>query len=116
MKTLLIIFAVLLLLLTLLSAFGGSISFKEPFYDASMMKKKDDEDGVDASDPTMEMYVDANMSQSVDAVKSAWNTGVHTAQEGLSSMVGLTKTLTGGDGTDVEPFESTDHESSFAPF
>lgn len=33
MKTTLIIFAVLLFLLTLLAAFGGSIRYSEPFYD-----------------------------------------------------------------------------------
>ena len=35
MKSLLIIFIVLLFLLTLLSSFGGSIKTSEPFYDAS---------------------------------------------------------------------------------
>ena len=39
MKTLLIVFVVLLFLLTLLSSFGGSIRPAEPFYDATPAEK-----------------------------------------------------------------------------
>jgi hypothetical protein len=38
-KTMLIVFAVLLFLLTLLASFGGSIKAGEPFYDSSLLKR-----------------------------------------------------------------------------
>jgi hypothetical protein len=41
MKTILIVFAVLLFLLTLLSSFGGSIRTGEPFYDATPAVRKE---------------------------------------------------------------------------
>jgi len=39
MRTLLIVFAILLLLLTLLGTFGGSIKYNEPFFDVVPTKK-----------------------------------------------------------------------------
>lgn len=42
MKTLLIVFAVLLFLLTLLSSFGGSIRSTEPFYDPVPAVRKEE--------------------------------------------------------------------------
>jgi hypothetical protein len=39
-KTLLIVFAILLLFLTLLAAFGGSIRYSEPFYDVLPQQRK----------------------------------------------------------------------------
>ena len=41
MKEILIIFAILLLILTLISAFGGSIRYTERFYEAPQEKDKD---------------------------------------------------------------------------
>jgi len=43
MKTLLLVFVVLLFLLTLLSSFGGSIRTNEPFYDANPALKEEEE-------------------------------------------------------------------------
>jgi hypothetical protein len=47
MRTLLIVFAILLLLLTLLGTFGGSIKYTEPFYDATPIKGQFSNDSVD---------------------------------------------------------------------
>ena len=41
MKTILIVFAILLILLTLLGTFGGSISYREPFYELSTLAEQE---------------------------------------------------------------------------
>lgn len=43
MRTILIVFAILLLLLTLLGAFGGSIKYSEPFYEVAQPSQLEEE-------------------------------------------------------------------------
>ena len=45
MRTILIVFAILLVLLTLLGTFGGSIKYKEPFYELSTLAEQEQQQG-----------------------------------------------------------------------
>lgn len=61
MRTLLIVFVVLLFLLTLLSSFGGSIRPAEPFFDAVPADMMPSYEGFSYSDPqppTYDTYAD----------------------------------------------------------
>jgi hypothetical protein len=57
MRTILIVFAILLLLLTLLGAFGGSIKYSEPFYEVAR-KSQLEEQYEDARQFEEEQYED----------------------------------------------------------
>ena len=120
MKNLLIIFAVLLLLLTLLSAFGGSISYKESFVDdqadaTAYMYGGDDQ--IMASDPETEPFSQfgpVNTEAIGHLAHNAWvgsqNLLEDVKNSGKAAMSNLLPTIDkykeanmGG----VEPFEAT---------
>jgi hypothetical protein len=56
MKSILVVFAVLLLLLTLLGAFGGSIQYAEPFFEVAEDEKEQ------VYSPQTEFYTQPTMS------------------------------------------------------
>ncbi len=47
MRTILIVFAILLVLLTLLGTFGGSIKYREPFYELSTLAEQEQRHQID---------------------------------------------------------------------
>lgn len=117
MKNLLIIFAVLLLLLTLLSAFGGSISYKESFSgDDGEATAGMDGGQIMASDPDMEPFSQfgpVNTEAIGNMAHDAWTTSQNLFEDvkngGKAAMSNLLPTIdkyeeAGFAG--VEPFEA----------
>ncbi len=52
MRTILIVFAILLVLLTLLGTFGGSIKYREPFYETSVYAEQEQRAGFEDMPPS----------------------------------------------------------------
>lgn len=110
-KNLLIIFAILLLLLTVLSAFGGSITPKveyfsnnsshpfENFFDSSLLIPSEDNQTDATNNPLFQDQSSSDMGFSIE------NTPIENVVQVADTME-----------TTIEPFEEEDKLASFGPY
>lgn len=104
-KTLLVIFAVLLLLLTLLSAFGGSIRQTEEFYPF--------ETYVDGEEPIQGGFETQVSNNPIFQDQTSKQVGESFIEQKLDEETPVAQNM---ESFYIEPFEEDGKDSNFAPF